>query len=143
MKIYFAASIRGGRALQTTYQIIVEHLKQSGHEVLSENVAFKTMAEQGMSDEAIYTQDTAWLNGCDVVVAEVTVPSLGVGYEIGYALHQTKKPVLCLCERGTSLSAMIHGNMDSALRVRFYTDLAEALLEIDRFLGSVVIPSAH
>jgi nucleoside 2-deoxyribosyltransferase len=134
MKIYFAASIRGGRDLQATYQAIVEHLKQSGHEVLSENVAFETMAEQGISDEAIYTQDTAWLDECDVVVAEVTTPSLGVGYEIGFALHKAHKPVLCLCHADTHLSAMLHGNTNSGLRIVFYDDLPQGMAEIDQFL---------
>ncbi len=135
--VYFAASIRGGRALQTTYQTIVEHLKQSGHKVLSENVAFETMAEQGISDEAIYTQDTAWVDECDAVVAEVTTPSLGVGYEIGYALHKAHKPVLCLCQAGTHLSAMLNGNTNPGVRIVFYADLSQALAEADRFLSSV------
>jgi nucleoside 2-deoxyribosyltransferase len=134
MKIYFAASIRGGRSLQTTYQAIVDHLKRSGHEVLSENVAFETMAEQGISDKAIYAQDTAWLDECDVVVAEVTTPSLGVGYEIGYALHEAHKSVLCLCKAGTHLSAMLNGNADPGLRILFYDDLPQAVAEVDQFL---------
>lgn len=135
MRIYFAASIRGGRSLQATYRAIVRHLQQAGHEVLSEGVAFETMAERGVSDEDIYRQDTAWIDACDAVVAEVTVPSLGVGYEIGYALHKADKPVLCLCQRDTNLSAMIQGNRHPQLRVVFYEDIAEALLEADRFLS--------
>ncbi len=137
MKIYFAASIRGGRGLQTTYLTIVKHLKQSGHKVLSENVAFETMAEQGISDETIYAQDTAWLDECDAVVAEVTIPSLGVGYEIGYALHKAHKPVLCLCKAGTHLSAMLNGSTNPRLRIVFYADRSQALTEADRFLKSV------
>jgi nucleoside 2-deoxyribosyltransferase len=136
VKIYFAASIRGGRGLQTTYQVIVDHLKQAGHEVLSENVAFETMAEQGISDEAIYAQDTAWLDECDVVVAEVTTPSLGVGYEIGYALYKAHKRVLCLCKAGTHLSAMLNGNTDSRLRIVFYNNVVEGLNSVDGFLQS-------
>jgi nucleoside 2-deoxyribosyltransferase len=137
MKIYFAASIRGGRGLQTTYQAIVDHLKQSGHEVLSENVAFETMAEQGISDGAIYVQDMAWLDECDVVVAEVTTPSLGVGYEIGYALHKVHKPVLCICKAGTHLSAMLRGNTAPGLRIVVYADLPQALVETDQFLKTM------
>ncbi len=135
MNIYFAASIRGGRRLQPTYQAIVDHLRQSGHTVLSEGVAFETMAEQGVPDEVIYRQDTAWLDECDVVVAEVTVPSLGVGYEIGYAFHQAVKPVLCLCASGTRLSAMITGNPN--LTVIFYDGLNEALRQTDMYLARV------
>ncbi len=136
MNIYFAASIRGGRDLLPTYQTIVEHLRHTGHTVLSENVAFETMAEQGISDEEIYRQDTAWLDACDAVVAEVTTPSLGVGYEIGYALHKAQKPVLCLCQEGTHLSAMLQGNTDPNLRIVLYTDVADGLKSINGFLSS-------
>ena len=122
--------------MQPTYDAIVQYLKRAGHTVLTEHIALKDVetSEGNMSDAQIYAQDTAWLDECDIVVAEVTVPSLGVGYEIGYALHHVKTPVLCLCMEGTSLSAMIQGNVDSALQVVFYNDTAEALNVIDTFL---------
>jgi hypothetical protein len=46
-----------------------------------------------------------------VVVAEVSTPSLGVGYELGIA-EKLKIPVLCLYRpiTGKRLSAMINGN---------------------------------
>jgi hypothetical protein len=72
-------------------------------------------------------------------VAEVTTPSLGVGYEIGYALHKARKPVLCLCKLGTHLSAMLNGNTNSGLRIVFYNDVAEGLDAADDFLWSVKI----
>jgi len=134
MKIYFAASIRGGRGLQSTYQTLVKHMQQAGHQVLSENVAFETLEDQGVSDDVIYRQDTAYMDACDCVVAEVTTPSLGVGYEIGYALHKANKPVLCVCQEGAKLSAMIQGNPDKFLRVVFYKKIKEALNIIDTFL---------
>lgn len=37
------------------------------------------------SDVAIYEQDTAWLLESDVVIAECSTPSLGVGYELAFA----------------------------------------------------------
>ncbi len=137
MKIYFAASIRGGRHLQATYQAIVRHLQNAGHVVLSEGVAFETMAEQGITDADIYRQDTAWLDACDIVVAEVTVPSLGVGYEIGYALHKTNKPVLCLCQQGTNLSAMLQGNGHPGLHIVFYDRVADAVEALTAYLNSL------
>ena len=47
----------------------------------------------------------------DVMVADVTIPSLGVGYEIGRA-EAKQIPVLALFYRdaGRPLSAMIRGN---------------------------------
>jgi hypothetical protein len=135
LKIYFAASIRGGRALQSTYQALVEDLRQSGHTVLSENVAFVTLADDEWTDEAICAQDTAWLDECDAVVAEVTTPSLGVGYEIAYALHHAHKPVLCLCQRSVHLSAMIAGNTHPLLTVLTYDDVPGALRAAHHWLA--------
>ena len=60
---------------------------------------------------------------CSVVVAEVTVPSLGVGYEIGRAVAMGKQ-VLCLYrpQEGRLLSAMIRGmDNEAGLRVFDYT----------------------
>jgi nucleoside 2-deoxyribosyltransferase len=133
MKIYFAASIRGGRGLQQIYQALVEHMQHAGHQVLTEHVASEMLAEEGLSDAEIYRTDTGYLNECDCVVAEVTIPSLGVGYEIGYALYKAQKPVLCLCQQGTDLSAMIQGN--PRLHTVFYGGIEEALREIDLFLS--------
>ena len=53
------------------------------------------MGEDGVSDVFIYERDVKWLAEADFVVAEVTQPSLGVGYELGYA-EAHRKPTLCL-----------------------------------------------
>ena len=51
------------------------------------------------------------MENADVIVAEVTQPSLGVGYELGIAQKLGKK-VLCLYhpQEGKRLSAMVKGN---------------------------------
>lgn len=136
MKIYFAGSIRAGRSRQPIYAAIVKHLEDTGHTVLTEHVASETVGqnESNQSDEQIYAQDVAWLDECDAVVAEVTTPSLGVGYEIAYALHHLETPVLGLCQRGTRLSAMLRGNTAPGFRLAWYGDLTDALAAIDRFL---------
>ncbi len=93
--------------------------------------------EVDVTDEEIFLRDVAWLGEADVLVAEVTAPSLGVGYEIGIA-EALGKPVLCL-HRGRSgrrLSAMISGN--PGLVVKKYDKPEEALGLIDEFLESIV-----
>ncbi|MCL4237163.1 MAG: nucleoside 2-deoxyribosyltransferase [Anaerolineae bacterium] len=138
MDVYFCGSIRGGRSRQPVYAALVSHLERGGHAVLTAHVA----APDVLSDERryplteIYRRDVRWLEVCDAVVAEVTVPSLGVGYEIAYALHQAGKPVLCLCQAGTSLSVMLEGNDTPNLRVVFYHDMAQALAALDEFLNA-------
>ena len=65
---------------------------------------------QDIGDKTIHDRDLEWLKAADCLVAEVTRPSLGVGYEVGKAT-EWGKPVLCLYrpEKGRALSAMIAG----------------------------------
>ena len=113
MKIYFAGSIRGGREDRDLYADIIGMLKNYG-EVLTEHIADKNISEMGqveMTAEEIYNKDMNWLKEADIVIAEVTQVSLGVGYEIGHAENLGKK-IVCLYRPSTDkrLSAMISGN---------------------------------
>jgi nucleoside 2-deoxyribosyltransferase len=126
MKIYFAGSIRGGRDDAALYQQIIALLRGHG-EVLTEHVGdadLTRVGENGLHDRAIYERDMAWLEAADAVIAEVTVPSHGVGYEIARA-EMLGKPVLCLHRRydGQRLSAMLAGNV--ALRCESYATVRE------------------
>ena len=96
MTIYFAASISGGRGDQAIYEQIIEMLRQHGT-VLTEHFgnASLTAAGEAMPDGDIHDRDLDWLRSADVLVAEVTTPSLGVGYEIGRAVEWGKR-VVCL-----------------------------------------------
>ena len=120
MNIYFAASIRGGREDAQLYGELIEQLQHRGT-VLTEHIAHPTDIELGLADREIYQRDMAWLESADVVVAEVTTPSLGVGYEIA-AAERMGTPILCLFRpsSGRSLSAMIRGN--PAVRVLEYAE---------------------
>ena len=134
LSIYFAGSIRGGRDDARWYAALIEVLSERA-EVLTEHVADPGPADRGRSDADIYERDVAWLRSCDAVVAEVTTPSLGVGYELGLA-EALGKPVLCLHrpDGGRALSAMVGGNVSFV--VRPYATLAEAIAEIDGFLAT-------
>lgn len=134
MRIYFAGSIRGGRQDKELYMQLIEHCQKHG-EVLTEHIGDKTLStlgEDGPDDAYIYARDMAWLDAADVVVAEVTQPSLGVGYEIGWA--ESRKPVLCLYRetKGRRPSAMISGN--EKLAFHMYGNVHEAKKIIDEFL---------
>lgn len=127
MNIYFAASIRGGRDDQEIYKGLIELLREHGT-VLTEhfgNAGIIASAGTGKDVAGIYQQDMAWVTQADVIVAEVTQPSLGVGYEIGRAETMGKR-ILCLYREtpDRSLSAMIGGN--PSIRVRVYKSIEDA-----------------
>jgi len=131
MKIYFAGSIRGGRSDQELYSSIIQELGKYGV-VLTEHVADKTITHLGevsVTPEYIFLRDIAWLRECDVMIAEVSTPSLGVGYEIAQAELMGKK-IICLYRlvEGKSLSAMISGNFSLELhRYKTFENISEIL----------------
>lgn len=135
MQIYFAASIAGGRQYLATYQEMVAFLKEQGHVILTEHIVAPDVwhLESQMSPEQIYTRDIQWLTEADCLIAEVSNPSLGVGYEIGYALSLTK-PVLCLYHHEVLLSRMILGNTRPGLQVTAYQDERDWRSAIAQFL---------
>jgi len=124
MDIYFAGSIRGGRSDVDLYARIIDLLDRHG-EVLTEHVGEQDLETQeaDLTDREIHDQDLAWLRRADAVVAEVTVPSLGVGYELGRAVAW-EKPILCLYrpDGPHDLSAMVRGSDE--LTVAEYDDPA-------------------
>ena len=139
MNIYFACSITGGREFESVYQAIVEALAQSGHQVPTAHLAESGVGvvEAVIDPQEVYTRDVAWIRGSDVLIAEVSVPSHGVGYEIGFALG-LGKPVLALYQQDRKVSKMISGNPDALLQVRSYRDPAEAVHMISDFLSSIL-----
>lgn len=111
MKIYFAASIRGGRDYAREYKVIISQLSTYG-EVLTEHIAEDMPDDRGenISDTAIFERDTIWLRESDIIVAEVTQPSLGVGYEIALGESLGKRIICLFKQKSGNLSAMIKGN---------------------------------
>ncbi|OGK15610.1 hypothetical protein A2774_01890 [Candidatus Roizmanbacteria bacterium RIFCSPHIGHO2_01_FULL_39_12c] len=113
MKIYFAGSIRGGEGNKDLFKKIIDHLRKHGEVIGGEHAddVILSNLEGGPGDEHIYNRDSKRLNEADVLVAEVTTPSLGVGYEIGVATQQNKRILTLFKEdKDKKLSAMISGS---------------------------------
>lgn len=138
MNIYFSCPITGGRDYQPIFEIMVEHLLSREHEVPTEHLARpEVLSLESVADpEEVYQRDIAWIKECDAVIAEVSIPSHGVGYEIAYALG-IDKPVLCCSQRGVPVSKMITGNDSPSLVVRTYGENDEVMELIDMFLSDV------
>jgi 2'-deoxynucleoside 5'-phosphate N-hydrolase len=137
MNIYFACSITGGRELEPVYQHIVAALIDDGHVIPTSHLAQTEALEQErrLSPQDVYQRDVNWIKDCDVLIAEVSVPSHGVGYEIGFALNGGK-PVLCLYQQGRNLSKMISGNPNPALTIKAYAAVDKAISQTREYLRS-------
>ena len=137
MKIYFACSITGGREFEPVYQAIVHALAENGHSVLTAHLVKSDVmeVEAALSPGHVYSRDVAWIRDCDVLIAEISVPSHGVGYEVGFAL-EIGKPVLTLHREGRKVTKMISGNPDENLAVKKYSTTEEAIHTALEFLSA-------
>ena len=138
MKIYFSGSISGGREHEAIYQHLVARLQAQGHHVLSAHVAdpIALEAEKDMLPREVFERDSNWVRACEAMIAEVSTPSLGVGYEYGLAVP-LGKPVLCAYRSGVRLSKMITGNPAPNLGVAAYSSEAELDTVVDQFLANL------
>ena len=136
MNIYFACSITGGREFESVYQEFVAALLQAGHQIPTAHLVESGVGalEAGIDPYTVYMRDVAWIRASDVLIAEVSVPSHGVGYEIAFALG-LGKPVLALYQQGRKVSKMITGNPDTNLQVQAYEDSAEGVRVLREFLA--------
>ncbi len=138
MKIYFAGSIRGGRKDSEIYFEIVKILSKFGA-VLTEHVADKNLSSygEGKDDKYIHDRDLRWIDECDVFVAEITTPSLGVGYEIRDS-ELKNKPTLCIYRQAddSKVSAMIAGS--DTIVAESYKDIADLENIFEEFLKNYV-----
>ncbi|GIV64682.1 MAG: deoxyribonucleoside 5'-monophosphate N-glycosidase [Bellilinea sp.] len=135
MNIYFSCSITGGRNDQPVYATIVRALLEDGHHVPTAILASPRVMDMEMvvDPREVYRRDVNWVRACDALIAEVSTPSHGVGYEIALAL-MLEKPVLACFRAGAAVSKMILGNDHPRFSMGMYKDTEEAVILIRDFL---------
>jgi nucleoside 2-deoxyribosyltransferase len=99
-------------------------LHQRGHRVLTTHLlSVNVQAEDALKGaDFVFQRDMKWLEECDVVIAEVSGASLGVGFEIGYTLGKGKKKVYVLYHKDVEkkISFMASGNnLKNCIRVPY------------------------
>lgn len=132
MNIFFIGSIRGGRAQQPGYAHIVDVLERYGN-VSPQHVSDDTLSEFGetnLSAEEILEREQKTLETSDVVVAEVTTPSLGVGYLVAHARSLGKRVIALYNGEDTlKLSAIIKGDAGVELHTYVREQELDTILE--------------
>lgn len=125
MIVYCAGAIKGDIAYQDNYKKMIRFIESIDHTALAElNGNFKFYVP--LSDKQIYTRDIKWIESSELVIAEISGPSLGVGFEIAYALFQQKIPVLALVSSEVKkISAMITGCNSRLLTIKRYKNIED------------------
>ncbi len=95
MIIYCAGPIKGDTTFQEFYKEIIKIVEALGHTALSE-FSSKLMSTIPLNERQIYSRDLKWLDGSNLMIAEVSGASTGVGFEIAYGLFVKKLPVLAV-----------------------------------------------
>ena len=114
MKIYLGCTVRGDRSTLDVVRHIASRLTGLGHEVLTLHLLADDVDgdERVHTSREVYERDLAWVESCDVLIAEASGSSYGVGFEVGYVLGRsdvTGQHVLLLYDdaRRTAVSRLI------------------------------------
>src|SRR5271156_2064102 len=115
MKIYFGFTVAGDRSSIDAARKVVHLLEEMGHEVLTRHLVSDNAweADRSITPQDVYRRDMAWLQQCELFIAEVSGSSFGLGFETGYLLGATNKRVILLYRREleSKVSLLITGNI--------------------------------
>ena len=138
MRIYLACTVRGDRGGVLAGRVICERLERHGHRVLATHLLADDVdaAEAQLTEREVFRRDLEWLSQCDVLIAEASGSSFGVGFEVGYVLgraSQSGQRILLLHDaaRRGSISRLIVGNCHDACETVAYRSLEELAALID------------
>jgi nucleoside 2-deoxyribosyltransferase len=129
MKIYFGFTVAGDRSAIDTARRVVWLLEKLGHKILTRHLVEDNAweADRRISATEVYRRDMAWLEQCDLFIAEVSGSSFGLGFETGYLLGATDKRVILLYRRELEqkVSLLITGNSHANCILMPYDSLEE------------------
>jgi nucleoside 2-deoxyribosyltransferase len=144
MNIYLACTVRGDRAAVSALRALADLLERHGHVVLTRHLLADDVdrAESALSERDVFERDMRWLDAADLLIAEASGSSFGVGFEVGYVLSraaQTGRRVLLLyhAERRSQVSRLISGNAHAACTTYPYRDSEDLLRYVDAFLAPI------
>lgn len=145
MRIYLACTVRGDRGGLDAARALASLLQRKGHEVLTTHLLADDAdaAESALTERDVFERDLAWLDSADLLIAEASGSSYGVGFEVGYVLGRaavTGQQVILLyrAERKPHVSRLIAGNCHGACTTYAYRDADDLV----RFVETALAPRA-
>jgi hypothetical protein len=141
LKIYLACTVRGDRGAIAGLRTLVAALEADGHAVLTKHLLDDNVdtAESRLTEREVYERDIEWLEACDLLVADASGSSFGVGFEVGYVLGRSdnfRQRVLLLyrADRQPFISRLISGNSHPRCTTIPYTTASELAITVPNHL---------
>ena len=142
MDIYLACTVRGDRGGVAAARVLGDAAERHGHVVLTKHLLRDDAeaAESALTERAVFERDLRWLERADLLIAEASGSSYGVGFEVGYVLgraDRTGQRVLLLYDdaRRDRVSRLAAGNSHPACTTYAYRDEADLAAFVERFLA--------
>jgi hypothetical protein len=141
MNVYLACTVRGDRGAIPIARGIAARLQHHGHIVVTTHLLADDAddAESALREEDVYYRDVTWLEASQLLVAEASGSSYGVGFEVGYVLGRSAhsgQRVLLLCDaaRRPRVSRLIPGNRHPHCTVYVYSGMDDLTRFLDEYL---------
>ena len=148
MKIYLACTVRGDRGAISALREVADVIEQMGHTVLTRHLLDDGVddAESLLTERDVFLRDMDWLVSADLVIADASGSSYGVGFEVGYVLGRsaaTQQRVLLLFDeaRRASISRLIIGTEHPSCTTYSYRSAHDLMPFVSRFLSEA--PESH
>jgi nucleoside 2-deoxyribosyltransferase len=142
--IYLACTVRGDRGAIDVSRALADALERMGHTVLTRHLLSDDpdRDEARLTERDVYERDVRLLESSDVLIAEASGSSYGVGFEVGYVLGRsagTGQRVLLLYDqqRRGRVSRLIVGNTHPACTTYPYRNAADLLRFVEVYLAPV------
>ena len=144
MNIYLACTVRGDRGGLAIARALADAIEDMGHTVLTRHLLEDDAdaSEAQLTERAVFERDLRWLESADVLIAEASGSSYGVGFEVGYVIGRSsasKQRVLLLYDaaRRDRVSRLIAGNSHPSCTTYPYRDAEDLLRFVEVFLAPV------
>lgn len=137
MILYCSSPYGGDTSDQELHQTMIKYIEDIGHTVLSAH-SEKFRSSIPLTEKQMYKRSLKWIDGSKLMIAEVSGPSIGVGFEISYAIFKRKIPVLVLCtEDVQNISAMLYGCDSPLLTLRRYKNMDDMKTILKSFISKI------
>jgi hypothetical protein len=142
--IYLACTVRGDRAAIVVLRVLADRLERAGHTLLTRHLLADDVdaAESALNEREVFERDLRWLAAADVLIAEASGSTYGVGFEVGYVLGRSDvsaQRVLLLYDqsRRSRVSRLIAGNVHPCCTTYPYRSADDLLKFVEVFLAPV------